>query len=129
VYGRILRPSGAAVGDPYVIATSTGSDQVNPSIVALDNMSFVSAWNDSSGLDPDPAGSAVRARILYPPYDDARGVHGALCGGDKPSCNDGLACAMGTDGSARCYTTCTPPSCPGGGTCSTVDPITSACTF
>jgi hypothetical protein len=129
VYGRILRPTGAPVGDPYVIATSTISDQVNPSIVALDNMSFVAAWNDSSALEPDPAGSAVRARILYPPYDDARGIQGALCGGDKPSCNDGLACAMGSDGAARCYATCSPPSCPGGGTCSTVDAITSACTF
>jgi hypothetical protein len=132
VYGRILRPTGVPVGDPYVIATSTVSDQVNPSIIALDNMSFVAAWNDSSQLPPDPSGSSVRARILYPPYDDARGVQGATCGAaapGAPSCGEGLACAMGSDNVQRCYVTCTPPSCPGGGTCSTVDAITSACTF
>ena len=28
---------------------------------------FVVAWNDSSGLEPDRSGSAVRARIVYPP--------------------------------------------------------------
>lgn len=131
VYGRILRPTGAPVGEPYVIATSTGSDQVNPSVIALDT-SFVAAWNDSSGLEPDPSGSSVRARILYPPYDDARGIQGALCGASAPGapdCNDGLACAMGSDGVERCYVTCTPPSCPGGGTCSTVTSSVSACTF
>lgn len=132
VYGRILRPTGVPVGEPYVIATSTGSDQVNPSIVALDNTSFAAAWNDSSGLEPDPSGSAVRARILYPPYDDARGVQGATCGASAPgapNCNAGLACAMGSDNVQRCYATCTPPTCPGGGTCSTVDALTSACVF
>jgi hypothetical protein len=133
VYGRILRPTGVPVGEPYVIATSTSSDQVNPSVVALDNMSFVAAWNDSSSLPPDPSGSAVRARILYPPYDEARSIQGALCGSSattgSPTCGDGLACAMGTDGMQRCFATCTPPSCPGGGTCSTVDAITSACVF
>ena len=132
VYGRILRPTGAPVGDPYIIATSTGSDQVNPSIVALDATSFAAAWNDSSGIEPDQSGSAVRARILYPVYDDARGIHGATCGASAPgapSCGEGLACAMGSDSVQRCYVTCTPPSCPGGGTCSTVDATTSACTF
>jgi hypothetical protein len=132
VYGRILRPTGVPIGEPTVIATSTGSDQVNPSIVALDNTSFVAAWNDSSGLEPDPSGSAVRARILYPVYDDARGVLGATCGASAPgapNCGAGLACAMGSDTVQRCYQTCTPPSCPGGGTCSTVDATTSACVF
>ncbi|HEX5063827.1 MAG TPA: hypothetical protein VFV99_30820, partial [Kofleriaceae bacterium] len=132
VYGRILRPTGVPVGDPYVIATSTGSDQVNPSIIALDDKAFAAAWNDSSGLEPDPSGSAVRARILYPVYDDARGVLGATCGASAPGapdCKEGLACAMGSDNVQRCYQTCTPPSCPGGGTCSTVDGSTSACVF
>jgi hypothetical protein len=133
VYGRILRPTGAPVGEPIVLPTTTGSDQVNPSIVALDASSFAAAWNDSSGVAPDQSGSAVRGRILYPVYDDARGIHGALCGSSAPAgapaCAAGLACALGSDGMQRCYTTCTPPSCPGGGTCSTVDATTSACTF
>lgn len=131
VYGRILRPSGVPVGEPTVIATSTGSDQVNPSIVALDASSFAAAWTDSSGLEPDQSGSAVRARILYPAYDDARGILGAPCGASASgaTCGPGLACAIGSDTVNRCFVTCTPPSCPGGGTCSTVDATTSACTF
>jgi hypothetical protein len=128
VYGRVLRPTGVPMGDPYVIATSTSADQVNPSVVALDNTSFVAAWNDSSALPPDPSGSSVRARILYPPYDEARGIQGALCSATNP-CGEGLACATGSDNMPRCYVTCTPPSCPGGGTCSTVDATTSACVF
>ena len=117
VMGRILRPTGVPVGTEFNLATSTGSDQVNPSIAALDNMSFVAAWNDSSGNEPDSNGSAVRARILYPLYDDARGVLGATCGASapgSPACGTGLACGMGSDMVQRCYQVCTPPSCPGG---------------
>jgi hypothetical protein len=131
VFGRILRPTGAPVGDEFVIPTSVASEQINPSVVALQD-SFVVAWNDSSGEAPDRSGTAVRARILYPVYDDARGIHGATCGASSPgapACAEGLACAMGSDGAQRCYAKCTPPSCPGGGTCSTVDETTSACTF
>lgn len=132
VFGRILRPTGVPVGEEFMIPTATNSDQVNPSVIALDNTSFVAAWNDSSDQEPDPSGSAVRARIVYPVYDDARGVLGATCGASapgSPSCGMGLACAMGSDMVQRCYATCTPPTCPGGGTCSTVDASTSACTF
>ena len=132
VFGRILRTTGVPVGAEFGIATSTSSDQINPSVVALDSSSFVAAWNDSSGVEPDPSGSAVRARILYPVYDDARGILGASCGSSAPGappCGEGLACAMGSDTLFRCFATCTPPSCPAGGTCSTVDATTSACTF
>jgi hypothetical protein len=131
VFGRILRPTGAPVGDEFVIPTSVASEQINPSVIALPE-AFVAAWNDSSGEAPDRSGTAVRARILYPVYDDARGIHGATCGASSPgapACAEGLACAMGSDGAQRCYAKCTPPSCPGGGTCSTVDETTSACTF
>lgn len=132
VYGRILRPTGVPVGEEFMIPTATNSDQVNPSVVALDNTSFVVAWNDSSDQEPDSSGSAVRARVLYPVYDDARGILGATCGASAPgapNCGMGLACAMGSDNVQRCYASCTPPSCPGGGTCTTVDASTSACTF
>jgi hypothetical protein len=132
VLGRILRSTGVPVGSEFPLATTTNSDQINPSVVALDGTSFVAAWNDSSGVDPDPSGSAVRARILYPVYDDARGVLGATCGASAPgapACGEGLACALGSDTVQRCYATCTPPSCPAGGTCSAVDATTSACTF
>lgn len=131
VFGRILRPTGAPVGDEFVIPTSVASEQVNPSVIALQD-AFVAAWTDSSGEAPDRSGTAVRARILYPVYDDARAIHGATCGASSPgapACGEGLACAMGSDGVQRCYAKCVPPSCPGGGTCSTVDETTSACTF
>ncbi|HUS29458.1 MAG TPA: hypothetical protein VMZ53_13155 [Kofleriaceae bacterium] len=131
VYGRVLRPTGVPVGEEFMIPTANGSDQVNPSAVALAD-SFVAAWNDSSQLDPDKSMSAVRARVLYPPYDDARSVLGATCGASAPgapTCGPGLACANGSDQVQRCYQTCTPPSCPGGGTCSTVEGGMSACTF
>jgi hypothetical protein len=67
VYGRILDTNGTPTSDAFVVPTSTGSDQVNPSVAALPDGAFVAAWNDSSGLDPDRSGSAVRARIIYPP--------------------------------------------------------------
>ncbi len=131
VFGRLLRPTGAQVGAEILIPTSTASEQINPSTIALGE-SFVVAWNDSSGEAPDRSGTAVRARILYPVYDDAEGIHGAACGASAPSappCGEGLACALGSDGAQRCYATCTPPACPGGGICSQVDELTSACTF
>jgi hypothetical protein len=135
VFGRILRASGAPVGEPFMIPTSTASEQINPSVIALQNSpegSFVAAWNDSSGEAPDRAGTAVRARVFTPLFDDARGVHGATCGASapgSPECGEGLACASGSDTIQRCYYICQPPSCPTGGTCSTVDETTSACTF
>jgi hypothetical protein len=67
VYGRIVDANGMPLGEAFVVPTSTGSDQVNPSVAALPDGAFVVAWNDSSGLDPDRSGSAVRARIIYPP--------------------------------------------------------------
>ena len=74
----------------------------------------------------------MRARVITPLYDDARGVHGATCGASAPGapdCGEGLACAMGSDSIQRCYYVCSPPSCPTGGTCTTVDETTSACIF
>jgi hypothetical protein len=131
VFGRILRPTGAAVGEPFGVPTATASEQINPSVIALGD-AFVAAWNDSSGEEPDRAGTAVRARILTPPYDDARGVHGATCGASAPGapdCGEGLACAMGTDAVQRCYYVCSPPLCRTGGTCSSADGGLNACTF
>jgi hypothetical protein len=131
VFGRVLRPTGVPVGEELMVPTATGSDQVNPSIVAIDG-AFVASWNDSSQLDPDKSMSAVRARVLYPPYDDARGILGATCGASAPgapACGAGLACGMGTDQVQRCYEVCTPPTCPHGGTCSAVEGGVSACTF
>ena len=129
VFGRLLRPTGAPVGDELALATSTGGDQANPSVIAVGD-TFVAAWNDGSGLAPDRDGTAVRARVLYPAYDNARGILGAPCGAsaaDAPTCNTGLSCAGGSDGVMRCYEPCT-GTCPHGGTCTTATDG-MACTF
>jgi hypothetical protein len=119
-FGRLVRPTGVPVGDAFVLATTTLADQTNPSAAPLAD-SFAVAWNDTSGQAPDHAGSAVRARVIYPAYDDATGVIGAPCSASAP-CGTGLTCATGTDLIARCFETCTLGSagtCTDGGTCAT----------
>ncbi len=128
VYGRIVRSTGLPVGDPFPIATTTAADQLAPSVVAITD-AFAAAWTDSSQTAPDISGTSVRARVLYPPYDDATAILGAPCGGSLPACGTGLACAMGTDSSQHCHATCSPPTCDAGGTCSPIDSMTYACTF
>src|SRR5512140_2851621 len=110
VYGRVVRPSGVPVGDPFAIPTATLGNQLNPSTVALAG-AFAASWNDYSKAPPDENGSAVRARVIYPRYDEATAILGAPCGGSLPACGTGLACGMGTDGMSRCFQTCTPPTC------------------
>jgi hypothetical protein len=132
VLGRLVRPTGVPVGDPFGLATTTMNDQTDPSVLALSD-SFVAGWTDLSDTDPDKSGAAVRARILYPAYDSATAVLGAECGGTKPDCGTGLTCATGnSDEMLRCYQTCNPaapPSCPAGGTCTAVSGGGSACVF
>jgi hypothetical protein len=66
VFGRILRDSGDAITDAFVIPTSTPGDQVLPSVAPLPD-GFVVVWSDASMKRPDPAGRSVRARIVYLP--------------------------------------------------------------
>jgi hypothetical protein len=63
VYGRIVSSDGTLRGESEVLTTTTAGDQVNPSVVAIDN-SFAVAWNDGSATAPDTSGSAVRARLF-----------------------------------------------------------------
>lgn len=65
VFGRAFRPDGTPVGDELTIPTTTLGDQINPSVAALPD-AFVVTWRDDSAQAPDVAGSAVRARIVYP---------------------------------------------------------------
>ncbi len=71
VFGRLFSSAGAALGDAFVIPTTTALDQFDASAVPLvsdDGQAlFVVAWNDLSATAPDASGAAVRARILYPP--------------------------------------------------------------
>ncbi|MEO8705449.1 MAG: hypothetical protein ABI867_35790 [Kofleriaceae bacterium] len=118
VFGRVLRPSGVPVGDEFVLATTTELDQTNPSAIAIPG-AFATMWQDLSGQDPDKSGSAARARIVYPAFDDAKLVLGATCTA-AAECGTGLTCGASSEGGQRCFATCTPGAgaCPGGGTCS-----------
>jgi hypothetical protein len=133
-FGRVLRPTGVPVGDTFSLATTTDNDQTGPSAIGLPGNAFAAAWTDRSGAAPDKSGASVRARILYPAFDDAAAVIGAKCNAaDAAPCGNNLACGQGSDGTARCFTTCnpggTPPLCPGGGTCTTVQGGAAACLF
>jgi len=130
VFGRVLRPTGVPVGDEFSLATTTDLDQLSPSVAGLPG-AFVATWRDNSGKDPDKSGAAVRARILYPSYDDAVHVIGATCT-TATDCDEGLICGPASDGGKRCFVSCdpagAPPQCPAGGTCSPGDGG-SACVF
>jgi hypothetical protein len=130
VFAQIVRPTGLAVGAPITVDTTTAGDQTDPSIVALPD-AFAAAWTDGSMVPPDQSMTGIRARVLYPAYDDAHGVIGAPCASDAP-CNTGLVCATGSDGGAHCHATCdlagAPPLCPMGGSC-TQTAAGAACLF
>jgi hypothetical protein len=125
IRARLVRPTGVPVGDPIQVNTTIAGDQRDPSIAPLPG-AFVLAWTDSSGLPPDTSESGIRARVVYPPYDEVTGVLGAACGG----CNEGLVCIAGSDATAHCHQACDPdaPACPNGGTCTTADGV-SGCVF
>ena len=57
-------------GEDFVAAAervaATDGDQIGPSVAPLPN-GFAVAWTDTSHVAPDTQGSAVRARIFYPP--------------------------------------------------------------
>ncbi len=66
VFGRLVGPNGAPIGEEIALATTTANDQVGPSAVALPDDAFAVAWTDRSGAMPDISGTAVRARVIYP---------------------------------------------------------------
>lgn len=66
VFGRLLAADGSMLGDAFMVPTTTDGDQTAPSVVALPD-AFAVSWNDTSHHPPDEQGSAVRARIVYPP--------------------------------------------------------------
>jgi len=66
VFGRVAHADGTMSGAAFMLPTTTDGDQKDPSVVGLP-MGFAVAWDDSSHVTPDTQGSAVRARIFYPP--------------------------------------------------------------
>ena len=68
VFGRVLKADGTVAGEAFTVPTTTTGDQTNPSAIALPE-GFAVGWRDDSAQEPDPSGSAVRARIIYPDTD------------------------------------------------------------
>jgi hypothetical protein len=66
VFGRVAKADGTMTGPAFMLPTTTDGDQKDPSVVGLPT-GFAVAWDDTSHLAPDTQGSAVRARIFYPP--------------------------------------------------------------
>jgi hypothetical protein len=73
VFGRAINPDGSFVGPAFVVPTTVKAAQTSPSVAALGD-SFVVVWRDLSTDDPDHAGAAVRARIVYPSAPPASGM-------------------------------------------------------
>lgn len=65
VFMQLVDPAGALAGAPFVVATTTAGDQEDPAVAATGE-AFVVVWTDRSAASPDPLGSAVRARVVYP---------------------------------------------------------------
>jgi hypothetical protein len=65
VFGQLVSPSQTLTGGPISLATTTTGDQTNPSVAPITG-GFVAGWADASAAEPDHAGSAARARIIYP---------------------------------------------------------------
>ncbi|HTJ47089.1 MAG TPA: hypothetical protein VL463_33535 [Kofleriaceae bacterium] len=130
VFAQLVRSTGLAVGAPIVMDTTTTGDQTDPSIIALPD-AFAAVWTDGSMVPPDQSMTGIRARVLYPAYDDARGVLGAPCAADRP-CGANLVCAIGSDKLSHCHAACdpagAPPLCPMGGAC-TNGPAGASCIF
>ncbi|MBA3817861.1 MAG: hypothetical protein H0X17_03145 [Deltaproteobacteria bacterium] len=71
VFGRLISPAGMPVGDVFSLATTTVGDQTGPSVAALPGEAWAVTWTDNSQVDPDRSGTAVRARVIYPPTTGA----------------------------------------------------------
>ncbi len=113
---QLYRPTLAAVGESRLANSTTANTQIEASVAALPDGALVAAWSDGSQLAPDLDGFGIRARILYPPYDDASGL-GARCT-STAACGTGNVCMPGSDGDPRCYRACAEDlSCPAGGSC------------
>jgi hypothetical protein len=118
---QLFRPNGHPVGEPMIVNTTTVEEQYSVSINQISKSGvepvYALAWTDGSRVNPDTSETAVRARVIYPPYNSAVGIQGADCRGSG-FCNPGLVCLAGTDGGARCSKECSPANtCPGGGSC------------
>jgi hypothetical protein len=124
---QVFRPTLAAVGEPIFANTTLENTQIEPSVAALASGAFVAAWSDGSQVAPDTDGFGIRARVIYPPYDEAQGL-GARCT-STAACGEGNVCMAGSDAMPRCYRACNADrSCTFGGSCTDMGDE-SACLF
>jgi hypothetical protein len=136
IVARVIRPNGQPVGPEFAVSTTNLGTQDSPSVARINPITeepaYVFTWSDESQTAPDTSMHAVRARVMYPPYNQAAGILGAECRTGQTLCDPGLACVGSSDGSPRCTVACNPtgaiPLCPSGGTC-TIQGTVSGCIF
>jgi hypothetical protein len=66
VFGRLVSSTGTPIGEDFNLATTTDLEQTSPSVAGLPG-AFAAVWSDASKQEPDIAGTAVRARVIYGP--------------------------------------------------------------
>ena len=64
VKAQLFDASGAKVGAEFLVNTSTGSNQANPSVAALASGGFLVSWDDASHQGGDGSGLGVKAQIF-----------------------------------------------------------------
>ena len=64
VRGQVFNTNGSKSGAEFLVNTTTGQSQRDPSIAALPDGRFVVAWTDSSVTGSDTSARAVRAQVF-----------------------------------------------------------------
>lgn len=119
IRARALLSDGLPVGTDFAVNTTTGGLQAKPSVAAVGAEAFVAAFTDNSRTKPDTAGSAVRARVVFPAFAPSDGLVGALCDGQKV-CGSSLYCDKNSKTGPRCTAQCSTAGtgyCAHGGRC------------
>ncbi|HEX5500881.1 MAG TPA: hypothetical protein VFX03_16710, partial [Thermomicrobiales bacterium] len=62
VRGRIFNADGSPAGDDFVLNSTTGGKQIDPSLAALANGRFVATWE--SDETSDGSGTCIRGRVF-----------------------------------------------------------------
>lgn len=64
IKAQVFSPTGVRIGGEFLVNTSTTSNQLQPSIAALADGSFVVSWMDLSGEGGDTSGYGIKAQIF-----------------------------------------------------------------
>lgn len=63
VKARVFDSAGQAVGNDFLVNTTTRLNQGTPAVTTLASGGFVVSWTDASGTGPDTKGTSVRAQL------------------------------------------------------------------